>query len=85
MQEVKSPKRPMMYYYLIAVLIMILLNNVVGSVTECCSVETVDYSTFMSSIENKTIDKVDISDDKIQYTEKGSSQVYQTGVMDDSG
>ena len=85
MQEVKSPKRPMMYYYLIAVLIMILLISVVGSVTQNAAVETVDYSTFMSSIENKTIDKVDISDDKIQYTEKGSSQVYQTGVMDDSG
>ena len=60
MQEVKSPKRPMMYYYLIAVLIMILLNSVVGSVTQNAAVETVDYSTFMSSIENKTIDKVDI-------------------------
>ena len=53
----------MMYYYLIAVLIMILLNSVVGSVTQNAAVETVDYSTFMSSIENKTIDKVDISDD----------------------
>ena len=83
MKEVKSPKKPLLYYYGIVLLIIALFNLLVTTLLNRRSIEEVDYGTFMSKIEDQQIDKVEIDDDEIYYTEKGGKTVYCTGVMDD--
>ena len=83
MKEVKSPKKPLLYYYGIVLLIIALFNLLVTTLLNRRSIEEVDYGTFMSKIEAQQIEKVEIDDDEIYYTEKGGKTVYCTGVMDD--
>ena len=83
MKEVKSPKKPLLYYYGIVLLIIALFNLLVTPLLNRRSIEEVDYGTFMSKIEAQQIEKVEIDDDEIYYTEKGGKTVYCTGVMDD--
>ena len=85
MKEVKSPKKPLLYYYGIVLLIIALFNLLVTPLLNRRSIEEVDYGTFMSKIEAQQIEKVEIDDDEIYYTEKGGKTVYCTGVMDDPG
>ena len=85
MKEVKSPKKPLLYYYGIVLLIIALFNQLVTPLLNRRSIEEVDYGTFMSKIEAQQIEKVEIDDDEIYYTEKGGKTVYCTGIMDDPG
>ena len=85
MNEVKSPKKPLLYYYGIVLLIIALFNLLVTPLLNRRSIEEVDYGTFMSKIEAQQIEKVEIDDDEIYYTEKGGKTVYCTGIMDDPG
>ena len=85
MKEVKSPKKPLLYYYGIVLLIIALFNLLVTPLLNRRSIEEVDYGTFMSKIESQQIEKVEIDDDEIYYTEKGGKTVYCTGIMDDPG
>ena len=85
MKEVKSPKKPLLYYYGIVLLVIMLFNLLVTPLLNRRSIEEVDYGTFMSKIESQQIEKVEIDDDEIYYTEKGGKTVYCTGVMDDPG
>ena len=85
MKEVKSPKKPLLYYYGIVLLIIALFNLLVTPLLNRHSIEEVDYGTFMSKIEAQQIEKVEIDDDEIYYTEKGGKTVYCTGIMDDPG
>ena len=85
MKEVKSPKKPLLYYYGIVLLIIALFNLLVTPLLNRRSIEEVDYGTFMSKIEAQQIEKVEIDDDEIYYTEKGGKTVYCTGIMDDPG
>ena len=85
MKEVKSPKKPLLYYYGIVLLVIVLFNLLVTPLLNRRSIEEVDYGTFMSKIEAQQIEKVEIDDDEIYYTEKGGKTVYCTGIMDDPG
>ena len=85
MKEVKSPKKPLLYYYGIVLLIIALFNLLVTPLLNRRSIVEVDYGTFMSKIEAQQIEKVEIDDDEIYYTEKGGKTVYCTGIMDDPG
>ena len=85
MKEVKSPKKPLLYYYGIVLLIIALFNLLVTPLLNRRSIEEVDYGTFMSKIESQQIEKVEIDDDEIYYTEKDGKTVYCTGIMDDPG
>ena len=85
MKEVKSPKKPLLYYYGIVLLVIVLFNLLVTPLLNRRSIEEVDYGTFMSKIESQQIEKVEIDDDEIYYTEKGGKTVYCTGIMDDPG
>ena len=85
MKEVKSPKKPLLYYYGIVLLVIMLFNLLVTPLLNRRSIEEVDYGTFMSKIESQQIEKVEIDDDEIYYTEKGGKTVYCTGIMDDPG
>ena len=85
MQEVKSPKKPFLYYCLIVATIMVLLNSLVFPNVLEHSVKEVDYNTFMKMTENKEIGKVNIDSGEIIFTDKSEVKMYKTGVMDDPG
>ena len=74
MKEVKSPKKPLLYYYGIVLLIIALFNLLVTPLLNRRSIEEVDYGTFMSKIEAQQIEKVEIDDDEIYYTEKRAAR-----------
>ena len=69
MKEVKSPKRPLIYYYAITLVILILFNFLVLPLLGD-TVKEVDYGTFMTMIEEKNIGKVQVEDSEIIFTDK---------------
>ena len=83
MKEVKSPKKPLLYYYGIVLLILFLFNMFVTPMIMGNRVKEVDYGTFMSMTEDKNIGEVEISDSQILFTDKAETQIYRTGTMDD--
>ncbi len=83
MKEVKSPKKPLLYYYLIVLLVLFLFNMFVTPMIMENRVKEVDYGTFMNMTEDKNIGEVEISDSQIVFTDKAETQIYKTGIMDD--
>ena len=83
MKEVKSPKKPLLYYYLIVLLVLFLFNMFVTPMIMENRVKEVDYGTFMNMTEDKNIGEVEISDSQIVFTDKAETQIYKTGTMDD--
>lgn len=83
MKEVKSPKKPLIYYYAIALLVIFLFNILAMPLIAQEKVKEVDYGTFMSMIEQKKIGKVEVQDSQIVFTDKKETTVYKTGAMDD--
>ena len=84
MKEVKKPsKKPLVYYYGIMLLVLIVLNAlVVPKFAESSIIET-DYGTFMDMIDQKNIGQVEIQDNQILFTDKDNKQIYKTGLMND--
>ena len=85
MKEVKTPKKPLLYYYSIAILAVLLFNFLVMPLIVRQQVEEVDYGTFMTMTENREIGQVEIESNQILFTNKDGSKVYKTGVLDDPG
>ena len=85
MKEVKTPKKPLAIYYATVLLLLLLLNVVLVPWMNERQIKEVDYGTFMSMTEEKNIGKVDIESNQIIFTDKDNTQVYKTGLMDDSG
>ena len=83
MQEVKSPKKPLLYYYGIALLVILIFNMVVSPLLMRNSVKEVDYGTFMKMIDDQDIGNVEIDDSEIVFTDKAQTQIYKTGEMND--
>lgn len=83
MKEVKSPKKPLLYYYGIVLLVLFLFNMFVTPMIMENRVKEVDYGTFMNMTEDKNIGEVEISDSQILFTDKAETQIYKTGTMDD--
>lgn len=84
MNEVKSPKKPVLMYYVIIFLLVILFNSAVMPAWREQQVKEVDYSTFMNLTDEKKIDKVEVDEDQILFTEKGDTkQTYKTALMND--
>ena len=83
MKEVKSPKKPLIYYYGIALLIIFLFNLVVSPLMMQQRVTQVDYGKFMKMIEDKEIGKVEVADTQIIFTDKDEKAIYKTGLMND--
>ena len=79
MKEVKSPKKPLLYYYGIVLLIIALFNLLVTPLLNRRSIEEVDYGTFMTMTENKEIGRVEVQDNQILFTNKDDTQIYKTG------
>ena len=83
MKEVKSPRKPLIYYYGIVLLVILLFNIFVTPILMQGQVTEVDYGTFMDMIEEKNIGAVQVEDTQILFTDKENTAVYKTGVMDD--
>ena len=83
MKEVKSPKKPLIYYYGIVLLILLLFNLLVTPLLARAQVVEVDYGTFMDMIEEQNIGSVQVEDDEIVFTDKNNTTVYTTGAMED--
>lgn len=83
MKEVKNPRKPLIYYYGIAVLVIFLFNLIVTPILMNRQVKEVDYGTFMEMIDNKNIGKVEVDDSEIVFTDKDNETIYKTGAMND--
>ena len=83
MKEVKSPKKPMLSYYLTIISVILLFNLIVTPLLMERQVEEVAYGTFMTMIDEKNIGKVQVEDSEIVFTDKDNTKVYTTGAMDD--
>ena len=85
MNEIKRPKTPLIFYYLIVLFVIMLVNALVMPRLAERAVQEVDYGTFMSMTEKQEIGKVQIQSNQILFTSKDNSTVYRTGLMDDPG
>ena len=85
MNEVKKPRKPLIFYYGIVLLVIILFNSIVLPWIAGQKIKEVDYGTFMSMIEEKNIGQVQISeaDNQIIFTDKEEKQVYSTAMVAD--
>ena len=85
MNEVKNPKKPLAFYYCIALLIIVIFNSVVMPWFVERQVKEVDYGTFMSMIEEQNIGVVEISEseNQITFTDKEQTAVYKTAMLND--
>ena len=83
MKEVKSPKKPLIYYYVIVLLVLAVFNFFISPLLLSRQVTEVDYGTFMSMTEKKNIGRVEVEDSQIVFTDKSEDTIYKTGVMDD--
>ena len=86
MNEVKTPKKPLLYYYSIALLLLLLFNFLAMPRIAERRVQEVDYGTFMTMAENKEIGQVEVqeTENRIVFTNKDGTAVYKTGMMPDN-
>ena len=85
MKEVKSPKRPMIYYYIIVLAVLLALNFWIIPWLVQQQVQETDYGTFMDMTESGEIGRVEIESNKIIFTNKDETEIYKTGLMEDPG
>ena len=85
MNEVKKPRKPLMFYYGIVILIILLFNFFAVPWIAGQQVKEVDYGTFMSMIDEKNIGLVEISEleNQIVFTDKEEKQIYKTAMVED--
>ena len=83
MKEVKSPRKPLLYYYGIAMLIIFLFNMLVSPLLMKGQIIEVDYGTFLQMTAEKNIGRVQMDSSEIIFTDKEDTQVYSTGIMYD--
>ena len=76
MKEVKTPKKPLAYYYGIVLIVLIVFNLVVAPILMEHQVKETDYGTFMSMIEKKNIGEVEVKDNQIIFTDKDQKNIY---------
>ncbi len=77
------PKKPMLTYWVIAIIVFLLLNTFVFPNLFRRQVEQTDYSTFLQMIEDKNIGEVSVEDTQITFTDKNGEHIYKTGTMND--
>ena len=83
MNEVKTPKKPLIYYYGIVLVVLMLINLFVVPHLARMQIKEADYGTFIQMTEQKQIGEVEVSDNEIVFTSKDGKQIYKTGPMDD--
>ena len=85
MNEIKKPKKPLIFYYTLVLVIIILINSLLVPWMAKMQIKEVDYGTFMTMTDNKEIGKVEIQSNQILFTNKDESVIYKTGVIEDPG
>ena len=85
MNEVKKPKKPLIYYYAIVMLALMLINTLIVPLFAQQRVTEVDYGTFMSMTEEGNLGLVEVENNQIIFTDKAEEKIYKTGRMDDDG
>ena len=85
MNEVKQPKKPLIFYYLVVMLVLALFNFLAMPWLMERQIQEVDYGTFMSMTEDKDIGQVDVQKNQIVFTNKEETKIFKTGLMDDPG
>ena len=85
MNEVKRPRKPLLYYYFVVLICLMLFNMIAMPWIAEQQIETVDYNTFISMTEKKDIGQVSINtqENVIIFTDKDESAVYKTAMVDD--
>ena len=83
MEEIKKPKKPLIYYYCIVLALLLLFNFIFIPYVVRKQIKQVDYGTFMSMIEEEKVGRVEIQNNQILFTDKDNSVVYKTGVVYD--
>ncbi len=83
MNEVKNPRKPLIYYYLIVLLVVFLFNALVMPFISGQQIIETDYNTFMSMTLEGNVGKVSVEDNQILFTDKAEERFYVTGPMDD--
>ena len=83
MNEVKNPKRPLVYYSIIALLAILIFNIFATPALFATQVKEVDYGTFMKMTDDGDIGLVEVDSNEIVFTDKAKENYYKTGVMDD--
>ena len=85
MQEVKKPRKPLIYYYVIVLIVLLVFNFLLMPWAAERQVREVSYDTFMQMTEEKDIGRVDINqeDNEIVFTNKEEDQIYKTGMVSD--
>ena len=85
MNEVKQPKKPLIYYYFVVLMVIMLFNWLVMPRVLERQIQQVDYGTFMTMTEEGNIGQVDIQSNQIVFTDKENTKIFKTGLMDDPG
>lgn len=85
MNEVKKPKKPLLFYYAIAMALLMLLNIFAMPFFLQRQIKEVDYGTFMKMTEDKQIGLVEVQDNQIIFTDKTEKNFYKTGLLTDPG
>ncbi len=83
MKEVKTPKKPLIYYYGIVLIIIMIFNFLIAPMISRSQVEEVGYGTFMDMIEEGNIGVVEVEDSQILFTDKEETTIYKTSPMED--
>ncbi|MBP3371122.1 MAG: ATP-dependent zinc metalloprotease FtsH [Clostridia bacterium] len=82
MNEVKRPKKPLIFYYCIVLGIMLLFNSFVMPWLSGMRIKEVDYGTFMTMTAEEQIEQVEVQTNQILFTDK-EENIYRTGLMND--
>ncbi len=83
MNEVTPPKKPLLYYYSLALLGLMLFNFLAMPYLAQRRVQEVDYGTFMEMTEKQEIGQVEVQENQILFTSQDGAQIYKTGLMND--
>ncbi|RGY95691.1 ATP-dependent zinc metalloprotease FtsH [Clostridium sp. AM58-1XD] len=84
MKEVKAPRKPLIYYYMVAMIVLMLFNWLVSPSLFSPKVQEVDYGVFLNMAENKELKEVQVTDTEIVFTDNSSPEnYYKTGRMQD--
>ena len=85
MNEVKKPRRSLLFYYFVVMLVLVLFNTIIMPMFTSWEIKQVDYGTFITMTEKGEVGLVEVQDNQIIFTDKDKQTIYKTGKMDDPG
>ena len=85
MNEVKKPRRSLLFYYFVVMLVLVLFNTIIMPMFASWEIKQVDYGTFITMTEKGEVGLVEVQDNQIIFTDKDKQTIYKTGKMDDPG